>query len=51
MGAVFTDLTCEELCDLMCGKPEEEYEVDQQETSRDGGVGFGKDRTTEKKYR
>ena len=22
MGAVFENLTCEELCDLMCGKPE-----------------------------
>ena len=24
MGAVFTNLTQEELCDLMCGAPEEE---------------------------
>lgn len=26
MGAVFVDLTPEELCDLMCGNPEEEDE-------------------------
>ena len=26
MGAVFYDLTPEELCDLMCGDPEEDYE-------------------------
>lgn len=26
MGAVFYDLTLEELCDLMCGDPEEDYE-------------------------
>lgn len=25
MGAVFYDLTPEELCDLMCGDPEEDY--------------------------
>ena len=31
MGMVFTDLTCEELCDLMCGKPEDEYEDDDKE--------------------
>ena len=24
MGAVFTGLTPDELCDLMCGRPEEE---------------------------
>ena len=29
MGAVFENLTCEELCDLMCGKPEdEEHEME-----------------------
>ena len=28
MGAVFVDLTPEELCDLMCGNPEEEDEED-----------------------
>lgn len=28
MGAVFKDLTCEELCDLMCGAPEQDYEED-----------------------
>ena len=27
MGMEFTNLTEEELCDLMCGKPEEEEEV------------------------
>lgn len=26
MGMTFENLTCEELCDLMCGKPEEEEE-------------------------
>jgi hypothetical protein len=26
MGKEFNDLTCEELCDLMCGAPEEEEE-------------------------
>lgn len=26
MGAVFENLTMEELCDLMCGAPEEEPE-------------------------
>lgn len=26
MGKEFHDLTCEELCDLMCGKPEEDEE-------------------------
>lgn len=26
MGAIFTNLTDEELCDLMCGEPEEDYE-------------------------
>lgn len=28
MGMVFENLTCEELCDLMCGKPEEDPEDD-----------------------
>ena len=28
MGKTFTNLTEEELCDLMCGKPEEDYEHD-----------------------
>ena len=27
MGAVFENLTLEELCDLMCGDPEEEEEL------------------------
>ena len=26
MGAEFTDLTIEELCELMCGKPEDDGE-------------------------
>ena len=26
MGAVFENLSIEELCDLMCGAPEEEWE-------------------------
>ena len=26
MGKTFYDLSCEELCDLMCGKPDEDYE-------------------------
>ena len=26
MGKTFENLTCEQLCDLMCGKPEEEGE-------------------------
>ena len=26
MGMTFYDLTCEELCELMCGKPEDDYE-------------------------
>ena len=25
MGAEFTDLTWEDLCDLMCGQPEEDF--------------------------
>ena len=29
MGAVFYDLTPEELCDLMCGDPEEDYEEEE----------------------
>lgn len=28
MGKTFYDLSCEELCDLMCGKPEEDFEVE-----------------------
>ena len=26
MGLTFENLTLEELCDLMCGEPEEDYE-------------------------
>ena len=29
MGAVFTDLTLEDLCDLMCGAPEDEPEEEE----------------------
>lgn len=28
MGMEFENLTCQELCDLMCGKPEEEDDRD-----------------------
>lgn len=32
MGMVFENLTMEELCDLMCGKPEEEiYEQEEED--------------------
>lgn len=31
MGMEFYDLTEEELCDLMCGKPEEDEEDDEDE--------------------
>ena len=31
MGAVFENLTCEELCDLMCGKPEDDYEEEEEQ--------------------
>lgn len=34
MGMVFYDLTPEELCDLMCGDPEEDYEEEE-----DNGTG------------
>ena len=27
MGATFTNLSCEDLCELMCGKPEEDDEM------------------------
>ena len=30
MGKTFENLTLEELCDLMCGKPEEEIYEDEQ---------------------
>lgn len=29
MGVVFENLTIEELCDLICGEPEEEVEDDE----------------------
>ena len=29
MGMIFYDLTQEELCDLMCGEPEEEEDEDE----------------------
>lgn len=35
MGKVFYNLTPEELCDLMCGIPEEE-EAEEQEVKEDG---------------
>lgn len=30
MGLTLIGLTCEELCDLMCGAPEEDYEDDKE---------------------
>ena len=30
MGKTFYDLTCEELCELMCGAPEEDCEDDKE---------------------
>lgn len=33
MGMTFYNLTPEELCDLMCGDPEEEQEEDEDGTS------------------
>lgn len=30
MGMTWTDLTCEELCDLMCGAPELDYEDEEE---------------------
>lgn len=30
MGKTFYDLTDEELCELMCGAPEEDYEDDEE---------------------
>lgn len=39
MGMVFYDLTDEELCDLMCGSPEEDPEEDEE----DGEALRGKD--------
>lgn len=38
-GAVFYDLTPEELCDLMCGDPEEDYEEEGGEDNADGDNG------------
>lgn len=35
MGAVFYDLTPEELCDLMCGVPEEDPEEETEEEKED----------------
>ena len=37
MGAEFYDLTLEELCDLMCGDPEEDYE--EEEDDGKGNIG------------
>lgn len=30
MGKEFTGLTCEQLCDLMCGDPEEDYDEEEE---------------------
>lgn len=35
MGKEFYDLTPEELCDLMCGKPEDDYEDDEDDFVED----------------
>lgn len=54
MGKAFYDLTNEELCDLMCGKPEDEIydnNLDDMIDPKDGGYHYGKDRQTEKKHR
>lgn len=38
MGIVLTDLTIEDLCDLMCGGPEQEEEdTEEDELSREAG--------------
>ena len=41
MGKTFYDLSCEELCDLMCGNPEEDFEVEYmgRGSSKAGGAG------------
>lgn len=31
MGMIFYDLSLEELCDLMCGKPEEDIEEENED--------------------
>lgn len=31
MGMTFYDLTCEELCELMCGDPEPDYDEEDEE--------------------
>ena len=41
MGKKFTDLTWEDMCDLMCGIPEEEPEEDNK-TKAEGGDDNGK---------
>ena len=49
MGMEFTNLTVEDLCDLMCGRPEDDvYDNDTMIDPRDGGNHYGKDRQTEK---
>lgn len=35
MGVVFENLTLEELCDLMCGDPEDDFETDDKEDCSD----------------
>ena len=35
MGKEFYDLTCEELCELMCGKPEEDEDGRKGDTAVD----------------
>ncbi len=35
MGMEFTNLTIEDLCELMCGSPEPEYEEDTEDDSNE----------------
>ena len=35
MGAEFTDLTWEDLCDLMCGQPEEDFIEEDEMTEKE----------------
>lgn len=34
MGMAFVGLTCEELCDLMCGAPEPDYEEKEEKNGK-----------------
>lgn len=41
MGATFENLTWDELCDLMCGEPEEEPEEDEDDGEGTEEMGDG----------